>query len=35
MDKGHINIQIKIVTQDGGNLVKNKAKELIFTVKAE
>ena len=35
MDKELISIQIKIVTQDGGNLVKNKVKAPIFTVKAE
>ena len=35
MDKELISIQIKIVIQDGGNLVKNKVKAPTFTVKAE
>jgi hypothetical protein len=33
MDKEHINTLIKILILAGGNLEKNKEKELIHTIK--
>lgn len=35
MDKEHINIQIKILIQVGGNLEKNKEKARILIVKVQ